>query len=236
MSQSLLIAFVVFAAVMFFTPGPNNIMLLSSGLTYGFRRTVPHIAGITIGFAFMVGAVGLGLGTVFIAYPVLQTILKYAGAAYLIYLAVVIAMSGPVKPGEDNRRGPMTFWGAAMFQWINVKGWVMVIGTITAYAAIAGFPWNIAIQAADQPRRWARSRPDLGAVRQRAAAGPDLRAGGAGLQYRDGAAAAGLALSGLHGRMMPHRAMQKRVSPEGENALDNAGNSRATRRPDHLKA
>ena len=148
MSQQLLFAFVVFAIVMFFTPGPNNIMVLSSGLTYGFRRTVPHIAGITVGFAFMVGAVGLGFGTVFLAYPILQTILKYAGAAYLIYLAIVIAMSGPPKPEEGDGRGPMTFWGAAMFQWINVKGWVMVIGTITAYAAIAAFPWNIAIQAA----------------------------------------------------------------------------------------
>jgi len=146
MSQPLLVAFVVFATVMFFTPGPNNIMVLSSGLTYGFRRTVPHIAGITIGFAFMVGAVGLGFGTIFLAYPVLQTILKYAGAAYLIYLAAVIAMSEPVTPGQDNRRGPMTFWGAAMFQWVNVKGWVMVIGTITAYAGIASFPWNIVIQ------------------------------------------------------------------------------------------
>jgi len=146
MSQPLLIAFVVFAVVMFFTPGPNNIMLLSSGLTYGFRRTVPHIAGITIGFAFMVGAVGLGLGTIFIVYPVLQTVLKYAGVAYLVYLAAVIAMAEPVMPEQDNRRGPMTFWGAAMFQWINAKGWVMVIGTITAYAAIAAYPWNITIQ------------------------------------------------------------------------------------------
>jgi len=146
MSHSLLIAFVLFAAVMFFTPGPNNIMLLSTAVTYGFRRSLPHIAGITIGFAFMIGAVGLGLGAIFIAYPVLQTILKYAGAAYLIYLAAAIAMSGPVKPGQDNRRGPMTFWGAAMFQWINAKGWVMVIGTITTYAAIASFPWNITIQ------------------------------------------------------------------------------------------
>jgi threonine/homoserine/homoserine lactone efflux protein len=145
-SQSLLIAFVIFATVMFFTPGPNNIMLLSSGLTYGFRRTLPHVAGITIGFAFMIGAVGLGLGTIFITYPVLQTILKYAGVAYLIYLAVHIAMSGPATPDQDNARGPMTFWGAAMFQWINVKGWVMVIGTITAYAGIASFPWNIVIQ------------------------------------------------------------------------------------------
>src|SRR5713101_7738537 len=116
MSQPLFIAFVVFAAVMFFTPGPNNVMLLSSGLTFGFRRTVPHVAGVTIGFAFMIGAVGLGFGTIFIAYPVLQTILKYAGVAYLIYLAAVIAMSKPVEPDQDNSRGPMTFWGAAMFQ------------------------------------------------------------------------------------------------------------------------
>lgn len=148
MSQSLLIAFVMFATVMFFTPGPNNIMLLSSGLTYGFRPTIPHIMGITFGFAFMVGAVGLGLGTIFIAYPVLQTILKYAGVAYLIYLAVHIAISEPPSADQDNRRGPMTFWGAAMFQWVNAKGWVMVIGTITAYAAIAAYPWNIAIQVA----------------------------------------------------------------------------------------
>ena len=145
MSQ-LLIAFVVFATVMFFTPGPNNVMLLSSGLTYGFRRTLPHVAGVTVGFAFMIGAVGLGLGTVFIAFPLLQTVLKYAGIAYLLYLAAAIAMSGPVTSDRDNARGPMTFWGAAMFQWINVKGWVMVIGTITAYAAIASFPWNIVIQ------------------------------------------------------------------------------------------
>jgi threonine/homoserine/homoserine lactone efflux protein len=145
MSQQLLLAFVVFAAVMFFTPGPNNIMVLSSGLTYGFRRTMPQILGITFGFAFMVGAVGLGFGTVFLAFPILQTILKYAGAAYLVYLAAAIAMSGPPKPGKAGK-GPMTFLGAAMFQWVNVKGWVMVIGTITAYAAIATFPWNIAIQ------------------------------------------------------------------------------------------
>jgi threonine/homoserine/homoserine lactone efflux protein len=146
MSHQLLLAFIVFAIVMFITPGPNNIMVLSSGLTYGFRRSVPHIAGITIGFAFMIAAVGLGFGTIFVAYPVLQTILKYAGAAYLVYLAITIALSGPPKAGAADGRGPMTFLGAAMFQWVNVKGWVMVIGTITAYSAIARFPWNIAIQ------------------------------------------------------------------------------------------
>ena len=146
MSNSLFVAFLMFALVMFFTPGPNNIMLLSSGLTYGFRRTIPHIAGITVGFAFMVAAVGFGLGAIFIAYPVLQTILKYVGAAYLVYLAWQIGMAEPSAPEQDARGRPMTFWGAAMFQWVNAKGWVMVIGTITAYAAIAGFPWNILIQ------------------------------------------------------------------------------------------
>jgi threonine/homoserine/homoserine lactone efflux protein len=146
MPNSLLIAFVVFLAVMYLTPGPNNILVLSSGLTYGFRPTVPAIAGITFGCAFMVAAVGLGFGAIFVAYPVLQTILKYAGAAYLVYLAAQIALSEPVTRGKDDGRRPMTFWGAALFQWVNVKGWVMVIGTITAYAGIASFPWNIAIQ------------------------------------------------------------------------------------------
>jgi threonine/homoserine/homoserine lactone efflux protein len=148
LSQRLLLAFVVFVVVMYFTPGPNNIMLMSSGLTYGFRRTLPHVAGVTLGFAFMIASVGVGLGTVFLAYPALQTLLKYAGAAYLVYLAVVIAMSGPPTAEQERRRGPMTFWGAAMFQWVNGKGWVIVIGTITAYTAIAQFPWNILIQTA----------------------------------------------------------------------------------------
>jgi threonine/homoserine/homoserine lactone efflux protein len=147
MSQQLLLAFVLFALVMSFTPGPNNIMLLSSGVTYGFRRTVPHIMGVSFGFAFMVGAVGLGLAAVFIAYPMLQTILKYLGAAYLVYLAAVIAMSDATRPEESRGRGPMSFWGAVAFQWVNAKGWVMVIGTITAYAAIARFPFNVVLQS-----------------------------------------------------------------------------------------
>jgi threonine/homoserine/homoserine lactone efflux protein len=147
MSQ-LFVALVIFGAVMAFTPGPNNIMVLSSGLTYGFRRSLPHIAGIAMGVSFMVASMGLGLGAIFVVYPVLQTVLKYAGIAYLIYLAALIAMSGPVTPGQDNQRGPMTFWAAVLFQWVNVKGWVMAIGIITAYSAVAGFPWNIVIQAA----------------------------------------------------------------------------------------
>ena len=124
MSHQLLFAFVVFATVMFFTPGPNNIMLLSSGLTYGFRPTIPAIAGITFGCAFMVAAVGIGFGAIFVAYPILQTILKYAGAAYLIYLAAVIAMAEPVTPGQDNRRGPMTFSRTPRMLALNSSTWV----------------------------------------------------------------------------------------------------------------
>jgi threonine/homoserine/homoserine lactone efflux protein len=148
MSHQLTIAFVVFAAVMFFTPGPNNIMLLASGLNYGLRRTLPHIAGVTFGFAFMIAVCGLGLGAVFTTWPVLQTVLKYAGAAYLVYLAFAIAMAGAPDPEEAQQRRPMSFVGAALFQWVNVKGWVMVIGTVTAYAAIASYPWNIVVQTA----------------------------------------------------------------------------------------
>jgi threonine/homoserine/homoserine lactone efflux protein len=147
MSQQLLVAFIVFAAVMCFTPGPNNVMLLASGLNYGFRRTLPHVAGVTFGFAFMIAVCGLGLGAVFTSWPVLQVILRYAGAAYLVYLAFAIGTAGVPDPDRVRRGRPMTFIGAALFQWVNVKGWVMVIGTITAYAAIAAYPWNIVIQS-----------------------------------------------------------------------------------------
>lgn len=143
-SQQLVLAFIAFAAATLFTPGPNNIMLMASGLNYGFRRTLPHMAGVTLGFSFLVAVMGLGLGAVFAAYPVLHTVLKYAGAAYLTYLAVVIALAKPAeKDGGDGR--PMTFLEAALFQWVNVKGWVIAVGAVTAYAAIAAYPLNIAM-------------------------------------------------------------------------------------------
>jgi threonine/homoserine/homoserine lactone efflux protein len=144
-SHQLTIAFIVFAAAMLFTPGPNNIMLMASGLNYGFRRTLPHVAGVTLGFSFLVAVIGVGLGAVFAAYPVLHTILRFAGIAYLVYLAVVIAMSAPAETGEGAKGRPMTFVGAALFQWVNVKGWVIAVGAVTAYAAIAAYPLNVAL-------------------------------------------------------------------------------------------
>ena len=145
-SQQLLLAFIVFAIVGLYTPGPNNVMLLASGLNFGLRRTLPHVAGVGFGFAFLAAVVGLGLGAVFAAYPVLQSVLKYAGAAYLVYLALAIARAGPVATGDASPQ-PLTFWQAAVFQWVNVKGWVIAIGTITAYAALASYPWNILTMA-----------------------------------------------------------------------------------------
>ena len=119
----------------------------------------------------------------------------------------------------------MTFWGAAMFQWVNVKGWVMVIGTITAYAAIASFPWNIAIQTAMSLVRGRVVDAGLDAVRQCAAAVADLATGGAGLQYRDGRYCCwprSIRSSWTHDAAARHA---ETGFPCSENGLDNAGNS-----------
>ena len=146
MSTELLSALLVFVVVTLFTPGPNNAMLLASGLNFGFRRGLPHLWGVALGFAVMVASVGIGLGAVFQAYPAAYTVLKYAGAAYLLYLAWQIATSGPVEDGETRGR-PITFLEAAAFQWLNPKGWVMAVGAVSAYAAVAPFPLNVALIA-----------------------------------------------------------------------------------------
>lgn len=143
MSQQITIAFVVFAVVALFTPGPNNTMLLTSGLNFGFRRTIPHVLGVNFGFSFLVAMVGLGLGAIFVTYPVLMTVLKYAGAAYLVYLAAAIAMSGGIDEKGGTRGEPLGFFAAALFQWVNVKGIVIAVGSLTTYSAIAPYPYNI---------------------------------------------------------------------------------------------
>jgi threonine/homoserine/homoserine lactone efflux protein len=134
-----LAAFVTFAIVTSITPGPNNIMLLVSGLNIGFRRTIPHIVGISTGFGVMIVVVGAGLGSVFLTYPLIYTILRWASAAYLLYLAWKIGTSGPPSPdGKDGTEyRPFGFWRAAAFQWVNPKAWVMAIAAIVSYAPIS---------------------------------------------------------------------------------------------------
>ncbi|MDH1659751.1 LysE family translocator [Pseudomonas mosselii] len=147
-SLDLLSAFVLFAFVSSITPGPNNTMLLASGVNFGVRRTIPHALGISVGFMVMVLAVGLGLGEVFKAWPPLYSILRYAGAAYLLYLAWNIATSGPMSGDSAGRRKPLGFWGAAAFQWVNPKAWVMAVGAITTYTPAQGYVFNVIVIAA----------------------------------------------------------------------------------------
>ncbi|WP_454691887.1 LysE family translocator [Achromobacter aloeverae] len=144
LSGSLLAPLALFALVSSITPGPNNVMLAASGLNFGFRRTLPHLLGVSIGFTLMILLVGAGLGTVFQNAPVLYVVLKYAGAAYLLYLAWKIARAGELS--EDGRRArPMTFLQAAAFQWVNPKAWVMAVGVAAAYIPADGFYANLLV-------------------------------------------------------------------------------------------
>ncbi|MFT6559272.1 MAG: threonine/homoserine/homoserine lactone efflux protein [Sneathiella sp.] len=111
------------------TPGPNNIMLATSGVNFGFRRTVPHIFGVYFGFLFMLAVVCFGLGQVFDHVPLLQDFLRYAGSLYLLYLAWRIFWAA--ETSEAITAKPLTFFEAALFQYINPKAWIMA-GTIPA--------------------------------------------------------------------------------------------------------
>ncbi len=112
------------------TPGPNNAMLAASGANFGWRPTLPHILGVAFGFPLMMFLVSIGLGGVFESLPILHEIMRWIGAALLIWIAWNIATSG--TPGQKaGRRAPFTFLQAAAFQWVNPKGWVMCI-SITA--------------------------------------------------------------------------------------------------------
>jgi threonine/homoserine/homoserine lactone efflux protein len=127
MSADTFAALFVFAFVSSITPGPNNIMLLTSGVNFGFVRTIPHMLGIGAGFVVLLLAVGLGLGAVLTAFPALNLALKVAGGAYLLYLAWRIAMSRSLSEKGEGGAGPMTFLEAAAFQWVNPKAWVMAV-------------------------------------------------------------------------------------------------------------
>ncbi len=122
---------VAFAFVSTFTPGPNNIMLMTSGANVGFWRTIPHMLGVTFGFSVMVLLVGVGLTGLFQAYPVLQQILHVACLVYLVYLAIKIARSTPAN--KNHQYKPMSFLSAAMFQWVNPKGWSMALTAVSVY-------------------------------------------------------------------------------------------------------
>lgn len=133
MSADQLLAFCMFALIASITPGPNNMMIMASGLNHGFVRSLPHLAGICCGFVFMVFATGVGMHAVFDAVPQLQTVLKYVGAAWMVWLAWKLANAAPMGKNGANSAKPMSFIGAAAFQWVNPKAWVMSVGAVTSY-------------------------------------------------------------------------------------------------------
>ncbi|WP_428776248.1 LysE family translocator [Vibrio sp.] len=131
-------ALALFAFVSTFTPGPNNIMLMTSGANVGFSRTMPHMLGIILGFAVMLILVGVGLMGLFQQYPLMHQLMKYACLGYVFYLAVKIALSKKNHTAAEYR--PMTFLSAAGFQWLNPKGWSMALTAVTVYGG--GGAWT----------------------------------------------------------------------------------------------
>ena len=145
LTPELLAGLCLFALATSLTPGPNNMMLLASGANFGFRLTLPHLLGVSMGFVLLVWIVGLGLGAVFAAYPPLHTVLQVLGGLYLVYLAWKIGTATGIGAGTGEAGQPMTFAQAAAFQWVNPKAWTMALGAATTYAPRAHYVVNILI-------------------------------------------------------------------------------------------
>ncbi len=138
MDTAILPAVAGFAVAATITPGPNNIMLMASGANYGFRRTVPHLLGITVGVSVLIILAGLGLMAALDTTPALHTALMAASIIYLLYLAWKIANAGVPQNSAANGR-PFTFLQAAAFQWVNPKVWATGLSAITLYAPDTSF-------------------------------------------------------------------------------------------------
>jgi threonine/homoserine/homoserine lactone efflux protein len=128
MDAALATAFLAAAIPSFFTPGPNNLMLMTSSARFGIGRTVPHMIGICLGFPLMVLVVGLGLGEVFEAFPILKTILKFAAAGYFLWMAWTLL--GLRLHEQGGRERPMRAYEAVLFQWVNPKAWAMAVSLV----------------------------------------------------------------------------------------------------------
>lgn len=147
MTQAALFALCTFAFVTSITPGPNNLLLLSSGATFGVRRTVPHVLGVGVGFALMILLVGVGLARLFEAWPPLHLVLKVAGVLYLLWLAWKIATSPAPAADAEARRRPLTFLQGMLFQWVNPKGLSMAVGAVALFAPAGDLRSLMAVSA-----------------------------------------------------------------------------------------
>jgi len=138
MNASALYPLLMFTFVYAITPGPNNLLLAASGAAFGYRRSLPHMLGVSLGAALLLLVVGCGLCAVFERMPHLHAALKYLGAAYLVWLAWCIARSG--SPGHHRTvRQPLRFWQGMALQWINPKTWVMAVGVAATYMPRDGY-------------------------------------------------------------------------------------------------
>ena len=148
MSHDLLISLIAFALVTAMTPGPNNTMLLASGVNFGFVRTRPHILGVVIGFTIMMLAVAFGVGRIFSVFPPLYSLLRTISIAYLLWLAWRIGTSGATDPVPGDEARPMTFTEAALFQWINPKGWMVCLSVAANYVTPDNLWADVAVLSA----------------------------------------------------------------------------------------
>ncbi|MSP83919.1 MAG: LysE family translocator [Alphaproteobacteria bacterium] len=146
MPTDTLAALVMFAFVMSITPGPNNVLLLTSGVNFGWARTVPLMLGVGVGFMLMIVLVGLGFGQVFVRFPWTHAAVQIVGIVYMLWLAWTFANAGAIREGEAKAR-PMTFLQGAAFQWVNPKGWAIAVTATAAYTMPDAFTLSVLIVA-----------------------------------------------------------------------------------------
>ena len=137
-----------FIIVMTVTPGPNNFMLLASGANFGFRRSIPHILGITLGCQVLLVAVALGLGSLLLAWPQALDVLRVLCVLILFYLAWLLVRPGSSSSDPEKRPRPLTLLEAALFQWVNPKAWMMIIAVVTTYTQAGNMTTSLLIIAA----------------------------------------------------------------------------------------
>ena len=133
MPLDVFLALASFAFVMAFTPGPNNIMLTASGANFGFVRSIPHMAGVVVGFVILLVVSGGGLGALLVSFPSIQMALKVVGAVYMLWLAWKIANAHGGQDRTNPNARPLTFLQAAAFQWVNPKGVIIAFGAVALY-------------------------------------------------------------------------------------------------------
>lgn len=130
-----LIGFVFFGL---FSPGPNVILITASGARFGFRRTVPHIAGVALGVGVIAFVTGIGIGTLLAARPGLTLVLKVVATLWILWMAYRLWTADPAQ--RRDRARPFTFVEAVLFQWVNPKVWAVALSA-TAYVATLA-PWQ----------------------------------------------------------------------------------------------